>query len=87
MDKENKFFICACHSIEHQTYFWKDKELGFEELYIEMHLITYRNFFKRLWIGLKYAFGYKSIYGNWDTFIFTKEDEKKLRDYLNANML
>ncbi len=80
---ERKTIICECNSLEHQVTFWYDKEQ--DELYCEPHLTTHKNFFKRLRCGLKYAFGYKSKYGDWDSTIFKKEDLKKLRDYLNSN--
>jgi hypothetical protein len=44
---ERKIFICDCHSLEHQVAFWYDEEE--KSLYIEPHLVTHRNFFKRLW--------------------------------------
>ena len=52
------------------------------ELYVYIHLTTHRNFFQRFMYGLKYAFGYKSKFGAWDEFIFSKEDESVLLDYL-----
>jgi len=54
---ERKIMICRCHSLEHQMTFWLDEEDN--TLYSEPHLITHKNFFKRLWYGLRYAFGYK----------------------------
>lgn len=80
---EHKILICQCHSFEHQVIFWLDEEDG--DLYCEPHLITNRGFFKRLWYGLKYAFGHKSKYGAWDTAIFKKEELVKLKNYLNRN--
>ena len=80
---DNKFFICSCGSLEHQMYFWYDRE--YNELYTEIHLITYRNFFKRLWRGLKYAFGYKSRHWAWDEFLFDDEQQKELFNFLKDN--
>lgn len=78
MDRQT--MICDCHSLEHQVIFWFDEEDGF--LYCEPHLTTHRGFFQRLLYGLKYAFGYKSRYGAWDSTIFKEKDLKKLRNYL-----
>jgi len=72
--------ICECYSYEHQAIFWYDDED--KQLYATVHLITHKGFFKRLWIGIKYAFGYNCRFGNWDEFIFKPEDEQKLHDYL-----
>lgn len=80
--KKERILICDCHSFEHQAIFWQEPEYG-NNLHIYIHLITYRNFFRRLWFGLKYAFGYKSRFSAWDQFIFNDENEKILRDYLN----
>ena len=51
-----------------------------------MHLTTYKKFFKRVWIGIKYMCGYKSKFGDWDTMIFKNEDLLKLRDFLNTKI-
>ena len=79
---ERQTLICECNSLEHQLSFWYDDEDN--NLYCEPHLTTYRNFFKRLWVGLRYAFGYKSRYGQWDSTIFKKEDLVKLKSYLDS---
>ncbi len=78
---ERLTFICECYSLEHQVSFWYDEED--DVFFCEPHLYTYDHFFKRLWAGLKYAFGYKSRYGAWESTIFTKKDLKKLKDFLN----
>lgn len=82
MSKE--VFICQCNSPEHQVLFWYDQEDN--ELFTMPHLSTNRNFFGRLWYGLKYAFGYKSKHGAWDSTIFKDEDLKKLQAHLNKNL-
>lgn len=76
--------ICKCHSLEHQVAFWYDRET--DELYCEPHLYTYRNFFQRLRLGLKYILGYKSRSGDWDTTIFKEEDLVKLREFLDSRI-
>jgi hypothetical protein len=80
MEPERKLFICECGSIEHQLLFWYDKEE--KTLYTEVHLITWHKFFKRLWYGLKYAFGYKCRFGAWDEFMFNPEQIEQLNKYL-----
>jgi len=77
---EQRIFICACHSYTHQAIFWWDEEE--KNLYVTIHLTTHKNFFRRFWVGLKYAFGYTSNFGEWDEFVFNERDEKKLRKYL-----
>lgn len=77
---EQKIFICECHSYTHQAIFWWDEDV--KQFYVTIHLITHKNFFKRLYQALKYVFNYKSNFGEWDEFLFKPEDEKKLREYL-----
>ena len=61
--------------------FWYDEED--KELYVETHLITDRNIFKRAFYAIKYIFGYKSRFGDWDELIFSNKDAVKLRRFLN----
>lgn len=81
---ERIIMICECSSLEHQVIFWYDEEDN--ELHCEPHLATGRNFFKRLWFGLKYTFGYKSRLGAWDETMFKDEDLKKLKVFLDEKM-
>jgi hypothetical protein len=78
--KDELILICDCHSFEHQAIFYKDEEL--KMVFVSIRLKTYDNFFKRLWVGLKYAFGYTSKYGEWDEFIFQEKDEQELLNFL-----
>jgi hypothetical protein len=78
---ERKIFVCECHSLEHQVTFWYDEEE--DSLFTEVHLITHKNFFKRVLVGIKYMFGYKSRFGQWDEFMFKPEDVIKLKEYVN----
>lgn len=77
---ERKILICDCHNLEHQVSFWYDQDD--DSLYIEPHLVTHRNFLKRLYIGIKYAFGYKSRYGEFDEIVLSPESQKELMQYL-----
>lgn len=81
MVRETETLICSCYSFEHQINIWNDEE--FDELYFYIHLTTNRNFFQRLWYGLRYAFGYKSRFGAWDEFLLNEETALRLRDIIN----
>ena len=71
--------ICECGSAEHTVRFMHDPEDA--SFYIDIFL--YENkFLNRLWIGLKYIFGYKCQYGHWDCAMMYHEEAAKLRDYL-----
>lgn len=78
--EETKIMICECHSLEHQMQFWHDEED--DCLYAEIHLITHRGFFRRLWYAIKYIFGYKSRFGAWDEFIFGDNNRQDLLNFL-----
>ena len=79
--EERRAFICDCHSLEHQFVLWYDEELN--NIYIEPHLYHSGNWFKRLWGGVKYIFGYKSRFGNWDETIIKNEDIPNIRKYFD----
>jgi len=78
---ERETFICNCHSLEHQYHFWWDDDANL--LHVEPYLESDRNFFQRLWYGLKYIFGHKSRLGTFDEFSFKPEDANQLRHFLN----
>lgn len=67
--------LCECSSREHQIIFEYDNEDNL--VYCNIHLVKYR-FFKRLKEGLKYIFGYKCKYGNFEEFVLKKEHANTL---------
>jgi hypothetical protein len=78
---EAQHFECACHSPEHTLSFsWDDEE---NEIYTQVFLRSYHNFFWRVWAAIKYVFGYKCRYGHWDCFIMQSKDAQRLKDLLN----
>lgn len=82
-EHKNWHCICSCGSYEHQINFdyWEDSD-GDKDMYLTIHLASYP-FWKRLWRGLKYIFGHKSNYGNFDEFILSKEHAKALHEVAN----
>lgn len=73
---------CACHHPEHVLHFLYDGEL-----YIEIHLNPNYGFFRRLWIAIKYIFGYKCRDGCFETWMMDGEDADKLIEMLNRKKL
>lgn len=70
--------LCKCNSIEHQavfTYFTDDNDE--KEVYLSVHL-SKLGFWQRLIHGVKYIFGHRSMYGDFEEFIFKPEDWKTL---------
>lgn len=75
------FFECKCGSDEHTLRFTLDKED--KEIYTSIFLNNYLNIFKRLFVAIKYIFGYKCKYGHWDCWVMRDEDIQKLSDMLD----
>lgn len=87
MDKQ-ELFICACHNVEHQLIMLYSEDNDDKEVYCSVHLKPEPNVFKRIWGAVKYVFGHRSIYGDFDEFFFKPEDADKLQqvvDYLKHN--
>lgn len=74
--------LCDCGSAEHQIIIHKDKDFSdnYREIILCPHLITYRNIFKRIWVAIKYIFGYKCKYGAWDSIIVSKQNYLPLKE-------
>ena len=69
--------ICDCSSREHQIIIEHDNEDNLT--YCHIHLVKH-GFWRRLKAGLKYIFGYKCRYGQWDEFILKPEHANHLRE-------
>lgn len=72
-DKE-MFVICECGIKEHMFALthW-DIGGNEEELYLSVHLFHWENFFRRILVAVKYIFGYRCRYGEWDEVRITRE--------------
>jgi len=86
MKNDNEILLlCECSSEEHQLIVrWDDTD---DEVYVSVCLANCAGFWKRLWRGLKYAFGYKCKYGAFDEVILRKTDADSLQkvvDHLKA---
>ncbi len=81
---KSEHFDCSCHSDEHTIVFrfFDDKVDDLKELYLSVYLNQYRNVFKRIWIAIKYVFGYKCKYGHWDCWTMVEDDCKRLKTIL-----
>lgn len=73
----DELLICACSSDEHQIILHKDEEEKI--VYCTIHLVTL-SFWKRLIHGIKYIFGYKCKYGNFEEFILDNKHIDKLKE-------
>jgi len=86
---KTEYFDCICSSAEHTLrfcYFKPNKESKFRddaELYAEVHLNQYRSFWTRVWVAIKYVFGYECQYGHWDVWTLDRKDCERLRDLVD----
>jgi hypothetical protein len=72
--------LCECSNTEHQLIFNYWEEDDWPEVYASIHLVKEKNFFKRLWHGLKYIFGHTSKYGDFDEVVLKPKDWEKLQN-------
>ena len=79
---KNHFVVCDCHSSEHTLRFIYDEED--KELYTEVYLYQHFSFLKRIYVAVKYIFGYTSKYGHFDCTIINKIETLKLKEFLTS---
>ena len=72
---EDKIIICDCSSAEHQMVLRFDEED--KMVYVEIHLVPLA-WYKRLWHGIKYIFGYKCCYGNFEELILSPKHARQI---------
>lgn len=85
-----EFYECECDSDEHTLRFILDLDENpikdktgksyprHPELYTSVFLNHYDQWYKRLWRGIKYIFGYKCKYGHFDSFTMKPGDAERM---------
>jgi hypothetical protein len=83
INNKSELFVCDCSSTEHQFIITldDDKKLG-KLMFIEIHLAKLP-FRKRIIAGIKYIFGHKCNYGNFEEVIINKNDKERLLNVIN----
>jgi len=78
-----KFIRCDCHSPEHQFIleYWPDDDPG--EMYLSIHLVTWKNILRRAWVAILYILGRRSRYGHWDEVIINREKAIEIGEFLD----
>lgn len=76
-----QYFECDCGSVEHTLRFVLDKDD--KQIHTEIYLNQYRSWLMRIWVGIRYIFGYKCKCGEWDCWMLSKDDAIRLRDMCN----
>ena len=75
---KDEILICECGSAEHQAVlcFNDDEDLG-RMVFVEIHLMPLV-WYKRLWHGIKYIFGYKCCFGDFDEMILSPKHARQI---------
>ena len=76
-----EYFECDCGSVEHTLRFVLDTREG--ELHTEIYLRQWHPWWKRVWLAVRYVFGYRSQHGHWDSWMLKREDAPRLRALLD----
>lgn len=80
--KQELLVRCECHSLDHiaeLSLFLDDPP----EMYLALHMSTWRGVFRRIWLALCYIFGY-SRHGHWDEIVINKEQAEKIVKLCNT---
>lgn len=78
---DTEYFECDCGDMDHilrVSYYKEDTE----EMYVEIHL-RQKTFLQRVWHGVKYIFGFRSRYGDFDEFLWAPETARKYRAFID----
>ena len=76
-------FDCQCYSDEHTLRFMlEEHDAGDPEIYTSVFLGDYPRWWERVWVAIKYIFGYKCKYGHFDCFIMRAEDVDRMMTLL-----
>jgi len=75
------FFECHCKSVEHFLKFsvdYDDERPDTSFFCVETYINDYNSFLKRIFIAVKYIFGFRMKNGDFDGFIFKDQDLENL---------
>jgi hypothetical protein len=72
-----KYFECDCFSIEHvfRISYLSDEP---EEMYLEPHLSNTDGIIERVLTAIRYIFGHRSVYGDFDSVVLNIKKAKEL---------
>jgi hypothetical protein len=83
------YIQCECRDANHTIAFVIDSDEAPTLFYVETQLNPYHTVWKRIWLAIKYVFGYNSEYGHWDTAMIAPKDvdriEALLTEYRKGN--
>ena len=79
---KSEYIECSCSTPEHTIRFIYEEDVHIKDTVYLCVFLQHFPFFKRIWIAIKYIFGYKCIYGHFDEAVLNKEGIDKLRNFL-----
>jgi len=85
MDYRKKYIECMCGTNEHTirySFFDDNEDLSDHIFYIDVYLESTK-WYKRIWRGIKYIFGYKSRYADFTEVIYNTDKVKELKTFLD----
>lgn len=77
---EYEYIECVCSCACHNLRFSWDPDPSFPKILVSVFLNSYYGFFRRIWLAIRYIFGFKSKYGQFDEVILMNEQVEQLEN-------
>ena len=77
--KNSGVILCSCMCPEHNIIYIKDPDDS--EVWLHF-MLTKQVWYKRIWLGIKYIFGYQSRYGMYGEMLITEANVDRLEDII-----
>lgn len=71
--------VCNCGTLEHVFRFCKFNDSP--EVYLTVHLPDNRPWYKRVWLAVKFIFGYKSPYGECAEIVLMSDEISQVKSF------
>lgn len=75
---KNFYIECGCRHVDHMIRIVADKKDEYNPLYVEFRLNHVKPWYCRIWLAIKYIFGYQSSFGSYDCILLERKEAKKL---------
>lgn len=77
-----ELFVCDCGSVEHQIIVTRDEDDD-EFVYLSVHLAPIA-FYRRLGHAIRYLFGHRSVFGDFQETMLSRDDAERLAAALRS---
>lgn len=88
LEVEKLYIQCECSSDEHLVKLsrWKNDSGDPDDDWVSLtvHLHAWEGFFRRIWVAIKFVFGYRCRYGEWDEVVISPSDFDKFIQFFEA---